>query len=142
MSIDLRRKNISSIIQNLQKATIIHQKATQTPITVSKKFNVFRDRGFIYNIGTEILNFQCFLIKIMKLFCKWLIFSAITPKGPQLQSGGLKTRFKANLRNKCFCSTQNYMQGFFQKHSKTLSKQIDIFLNTSRHIFENKQTYF
>ena len=63
----------------------------------------------------------------MKLFCKWLIFSAITPKGPQLQSGGLKTRFKANLRKTYFFDLELHV-GNFSKNSKNLSTQIDISL--------------
>ena len=49
----------------------------------------------IYDIGTEILNFQCFCIMENHIFSKSIIFSGIGSIFRALSFGTIKTRFKA-----------------------------------------------
>ena len=49
----------------------------------------------IYDIGTEILIFHCFATKMLKSFCKSMIFSGICSIFCVLSFCSIKTRFKA-----------------------------------------------
>ena len=66
----------------------------------------------IYDIGTEILYFQCFVITDMLLFCKPILFSGNGRIVRDLSFGSIKTRFKAILKKLDF------------------SAQIDFFMNS------------
>ena len=65
-----------------------------------KKMCILNYTKAIYNIGTEILYFQCFLTTDMFLFSKSIIFSATTTDWRVLSRGSVKTRFKAILKKK------------------------------------------
>ena len=52
----------------------------------------------IYDIGTEILYFQCFVTTDMFLFCKPIFFSGNCRICRDLAFGSVKTRFKAILK--------------------------------------------
>ena len=56
----------------------------------------------IYDIGTKILYFQCFVTTDMFLFCKPIIFSGNCRICRDLAFGSIKTRFKAILKNWIF----------------------------------------
>ena len=56
----------------------------------------------IYDIGTKILYFQCFVTTDMFLFCKPIIFSGNCRICRDLAFGSVKTRFKAILKNWIF----------------------------------------
>ena len=49
----------------------------------------------IYDIGTEIIMFHCFATKMLKSFCKSIIFSGIESSRRDLAFYSIKTRFKA-----------------------------------------------
>ena len=53
----------------------------------------------IYDIGTEILMFHCFATKMLKSFCKSIIFSGIESSRRDLAFYSIKTRFKALFKN-------------------------------------------
>ena len=53
-----------------------------------------RNIQLIYDIGTEILIFHCFATKMLKSFCKSIIFSGIATARRQLSFQPIKTRFK------------------------------------------------
>ena len=53
----------------------------------------------IYDIGTIILYFQCFVTTDMFLFCKPIVFSGNCRICRDLAFGSVKTRFKAILKN-------------------------------------------
>ena len=50
-------------------------------------------------IGTEILNFHCFAMKMLFSFCKSIIPEDFKSAGPHLSLPSVKTRFKAFLQN-------------------------------------------
>ena len=52
-------------------------------------------KNVIYDIGTKILNFQCFCIMENHIFSKSIIFSGIGSIFRALSYGTIKTRFKA-----------------------------------------------
>ena len=56
----------------------------------------------IYDIGTKILYFQCFVTTDMFLFCKPIFFSGNCRICRDLAFGSVKTRFKAILKNWIF----------------------------------------
>ena len=67
----------------------------------------------IYDIGTDILYFQCFVTTDMVLFCKPIFFSGNCRIYRDLAFGSVKTRFKAILKKLFFSaqidfSAQNY----------------------------------
>ena len=53
----------------------------------------------IYDIGTEILMFHCFATKMLKSFCKSIVFSGIESSRRDLAFYSIKTRFKALFKN-------------------------------------------
>ena len=53
----------------------------------------------IYDIGTEIRIFHCFATKMLKSFCKSIIFSGIESSRRDLAFYSIKTRFKALFKN-------------------------------------------
>ena len=55
-------------------------------------------RRLIYDIGTKILYFQCFVTTDMFLFCKPIFFSGNCRICRDLAFGSVKTRFKAILK--------------------------------------------
>ena len=55
--------------------------------------------NIIYDIGTEILMFHCFATKMLKSFCKSIIFSGIESSRRDLAFYSIKTRFKALFKN-------------------------------------------
>ena len=73
------------------------------------------DHHEIYDIGTKILYFQCFVTTDMFLFCKPIFFSGNCRICRDLAFGSVKTRFKAILKKLDF-SAQIYF-----------SAQIDFF---------------
>ena len=56
------------------------------------------DHHEIYDIGTKILYFQCFVTTDMFLFCKPIFFSGNCRICRDLAFGSVKTRFKAILK--------------------------------------------
>ena len=66
----------------------------------------------IYDIGTEILYFQCFVTTDMFLFCKPIIFSGNCRICRDLAFGSVKTRFKAILRKLDFSAQIDFLQLF------------------------------
>ena len=62
------------------------------------ELGLWRTSGEIYDIGTEILYFQCFVTTDMFLFCKPIIFSGNCRICRDLAFGSVKTHFKAILK--------------------------------------------
>ena len=76
------------------------------------------DHHEIYDIGTKILYFLCFVTTDMFLFCKPIIFSGNCRIFRDLAFGSVKTRFKA------FC-----MGHFFEHLHAALDSQVMFFMN-------------
>ena len=66
----------------------------------------------IYDIGTKILYFQCFVTTDMFLFCKSICFSGMSRIFRDLAFGSIKTRFKG------------FWDIFFEKLHATLDSQV------------------
>ena len=63
---------------------------------------LFISQHEIYDIGTKILYFQCFVTTDMFLFCKPIFFSGICHMFRDIAFGSVKTRFKAILKKSNF----------------------------------------
>ena len=83
---------------------------------------LFISHNEIYDIGTKIIYFQCFVTTDMFLFCKPIIFSGNCRICRDLAHGSVKTRFKAILKKLDFSAQIDLLQLFgrcptFQKSS-------------------------
>ena len=70
------------------------------------------DHHEIYDIGTKILYFQCFVTTDMFLFCKPIFFSGNCRICRDLAFGSGKTRFKAILKKQDFSVQIDFLQLF------------------------------
>ena len=70
----------------------------------------------IYDIGTEILYFQCFVTTDMFLFCKPIIFSGNCRICRDLAFGSVKTRFKAILKKLDFLAQIDFSAHIYFFH--------------------------
>ena len=77
-----------------------HKKQWKINIFDPKMAPIFSCPEAIYDIGTEILYFQCFVTADMFLFCKPIIFSGNCRIFRDLAFGSVKTRFKAILKTR------------------------------------------
>ena len=66
----------------------------------------------IYDIGTTILYFQCFVTTDMFLFCKPIFFSRNCRICRDLAFGSVKTRFKAILQKLYFSAQIDFFMNF------------------------------
>ena len=72
----------------------------------------------MYGIGTEIIIFHCFATKMLKSFCKSIIFSGIESSRRDLAFYSIKTRFKT------------FRILFFEKLHAALDSRVLRFLGT------------
>ena len=88
--------------------------------------SIFCDIGTeIYDIGTEILYFQCFVTTDMFLFCKPTAFSWNCRICRDLAFGSVKTRFKAILKKLDF-SAQIDFCSFLEDAQSFKSQEIRV----------------
>ena len=74
----------------------------------------------IYDIGTRILYFQCFVTPDMFLFCKPIIFSGNCRIFRDLAFGSVKTRFKAILKKMEFSAQIDFFMNFCPRRATKL----------------------
>ena len=77
----------------------------------------WKSQNEIYDIGTKILNLQCFNFPQNQLFCKSIIFSGICSIFCALYDGSIKTWFKA------------IWDIFFENLHATLDSQVTFFMD-------------
>ena len=83
----------------------------------------------IYDVGTKVIYFQCFVTKDMFMFCKSIIFSGNCRILRDLAFGSVKIRFKAIFKMLDFSAQIDCLQLFgeicrqkMQKNQKSRNK--------------------
>ena len=74
----------------------------------------------IYDIGANIIYFQCFVTTDMFLFCKPIFFSGNCRICRDLAFGSVKTRFKAILKKLDFSAQIDYFMNFCPRRATKL----------------------
>ena len=94
----------------------------------------------LYDIGTKIIYFQCFVTTDMFLFCKPIIFSGNCRIYRDLAFGSIKTRFKAILKKLDFSAQIDFFAAFWWNMSpKRLHVNLHLHLNYYFQVFFTKR---